>query len=149
MATELNYVIGPYIEIIGKHTKSISKVRRVCPEHSKFEATGNFCRICGAALENLSTIQERPISLQQFIWEKFEDDDSLFACDDINVILPNHRPPGKISLDRLTDLTNCQEIITKQLDWFRQKYENHIKVIEETFGSDKAILKWGITSYSC
>jgi hypothetical protein len=37
--------------------------------------------------------------------------------------------------------------IIKQLDWFRQKYENHIKVIEETFGSDKAILKWGITSY--
>jgi hypothetical protein len=63
------------------------------------------------------------------------------------VILPNHRPPGKISFDGFTDLTNCQETIIKQLDWFRQKYENHIKVIEETFGSDKAILKWGITSY--
>lgn len=150
MGMDLSTIIGPYIEIKGKHTKSITKVKRVCPKHPKTETNNKFCGICGTEIQSVEYKDVKPVIMQHFIWDKFNDDDDFFSPEGLNhIILPNKSVPGKVRTtdEGAVDLTNCHEIMTKQINWFVNSYADHIKIFKDNFGDENVLIKWGIVSY--
>ena len=149
----LSVTIGPYIEVIGKLTKTEIKVKRVCPNHSNQKNdNAKFCPTCGTEIQNVDYTETKVLTPYRVLWSDERFEDSVYSPEGMEeIFLPNESVPKKIQIDSYyggsVDLTSVEEIKSDQLKWMQETYSEEINFLIENFGKDKVFVKWGVVSY--
>jgi hypothetical protein len=153
MGMSMHVTIGPYVEVIGKLTKTEIKVKRVCPNHpNQKNDNAKFCPSCGTEIQNVDYTETKVLSPLEVLWNEERFEDSIYSPEGMEeIFLPNKSVPKKIKIDSdyggSVDLTSSDEIKDNQLKWMQETYSEEINFLIENFGKDKVFVKWGVVSY--
>lgn len=153
MGMDLSTTIGPYIEISGKREMTVIKIKRLCPNHPNKEQDGKFCSHCGAEVQNVEVPKVEKLYPYSVI-HKVNEDAELWTPEGMDdIIIPNKTPPQKIRIDDqdndVVDLTetNLDNVKSAQIEWFKNKFQPAIDILQTTFGLENVHVKWGFVSY--
>ena len=153
MGMRLSVTIGPYVEVIGKLTKTEIKVKRVCPNHpNQKNDNSKFCPTCGTEIQNVDYTETKVLTPSRVLWSNERFEDSIYSPEGMEeIFLPNKSVPKKIKIDSdyggTVDLSSVDEIKDNQLKWMQETYSEEIDFLIENFGKDKVFVKWGVVSY--
>lgn len=153
MGMRLSVTIGPYVEVIGKLTKTKIKVKRVCPNHpNQKNDNAKFCPACGTEIQNVDYTETKVLTPSRVLWSDERFEDSIYSPEGMEeIFLPNKSVPKKIKIDSdyggTVDLSSVDEIKDNQLKWMQETYSEEINFLIENFGKDKVSVKWGVVSY--
>ena len=148
MGTYTNIHLGPYLEI-NKHKKQDvfdniwSCTNKKCVNHKK-ELYDKFCGECGS--KNYIKVVTRkeeiyPINLldRNGIADELVDTNNKKN----HVLVSNHTAPFERNTDNTPiDLTDIK--INDELYWFVNHHAEAIEILNECFGKDNVVLKWGL-----
>ena len=149
----LSVTIGPYVQVIGKITKTEIKVKRVCPNHpNQKNDNAKFCPTCGTEIQNVDYTETKVLTPSRVLWSDERFEDSIYSPGGMEeIFLPNKSVPKKIKIDSdyggTVDLSSVDVIKSDQLKWMQETYSEEINFLIENFGKDKVSVKWGVVSY--
>ena len=156
MSSNLSTHIGPYLEVIGTKEKIVIKIKRECPKHPHLkQSDSKFCKECGEVIPLIEFPETKKLTPKQVYFNSpvYKDDVFYFPqCiqNEDSFFLPNHKVPGNIDIDEeggVVELTNASEMIKKQMEWFKTKYQKIIQFLMDEFGYTNVRVKWGIISF--
>lgn len=153
MGVHISIQLTPYINIKKIKSIDIPKVKRVCPNHSTFKARDEkFCPTCGAEIINQEYTVSEPLQPYKVFQAAGLEEDTLYSVEYLDSILkPNHRPPNHIEIEEensgAINLIDKQDLINQQINWFKEKYAQYIKVLEEAYGTENIEVCWGLLHY--
>lgn len=151
MGYDRSVQIGPYLEVKGKIEKNVAKVKRVCPNHKSRQTKDKFCSLCGTLVENVDFNEVETITPKQLLRSESENSDDLYSPEGMSVFISNLNPPNNISVDYYDydsiDLSDKAEVMSIQLDWFKSKFSEEIKLFVDNFGKENVKVCWGVLVY--
>jgi hypothetical protein len=153
MGMSMHVTIGPYLEVIGKITKTEIKVKRVCPNHpNQKNDNAKFCPSCGTEIQNVEYNENETLTPSEVLWDDQRFEDSLYTPEGFSdIFLPNKSVPKQIRINSdyggTVDLSSVDVIKSDQLKWMQETYSEEINFLIENFGKDKVFVKWGVVSY--
>lgn len=157
MGSHMQVVLGPYLQVKSK--KDIVNQEQVltcsdtnCKNHQKnIQIKSKFCPDCGAgtSIKEYSIVYKASAdSVASDEYELFED--KLYSPEyQDNILIPNQYSPSKIRIDSDgSGAINLMEVdFQKDIDWFKNKYQEQIERIIEVFGKSEVEIKFGIVYY--
>jgi len=151
----LRIMLSPFIEIKGGNKKiEIPKVKRLCLKHPKSKQENNkFCSECGSEIVSQDYFITEEYSAMDVLnnWDHYVVDRLCSIEYKSNILLPNKYPPNDINVDEEScdfhNLLDKQEIITKQVEWFKKVYEDEIVYLKSQFGEENVVVGWGLIHY--
>lgn len=151
MGADLSIKIGPYIKVKGKKTKTVTKIKRECPNHKRANNEKNkFCFECGSEVKNVEYQREISV-LPLSVLSKYED--RVFIPEGMeNIVVPNINAPGHIKFDPeygsdFVNLLDKKDIIEKQTNWVEEEYSKEIQSLKDEFGESNVEICWGVLGY--
>ena len=154
MGLNLAITLTPYIKIKKIRSIDIPKVKRVCPNHLTFKAKKDekFCPNCGAEIIN-QEYTESELLRPYIVFQTAElEEDYLISISYLDgVLYPNHNPPNYIEIEEERsgeiNLLDKQDLINKQIQWFKEKYSEYIKALEKAYDAENIEICWGLIHY--
>lgn len=144
--------LTPYLKIKKIKMIDILKIKRICPNHPNFNTKDHkFCPNCGTEIINKNYTEKEELSPYKVFEAAGLEEDNLFLNGYDNILMPNHTPPNKIRIDEDSNgeinLNGKQELIDTQILWFKEKYRDYIKALEDAYGSENIEICWGLLHY--
>jgi len=149
MGTYQTLTIGPYIQILGKLKKSVTKIKRKCPNHPKIkQPNAKFCRECATMIENFEYEEMEDINIYNILFEADVDEDDLNSPPFIrDILVSNEHVPGALNIEEgggVTELKNIAETSAKQIIWFKERHNDAIVALENEFGPENIEVRYGL-----
>jgi hypothetical protein len=158
MGTSYSVYIGPYIEVMCDITKSVEKVKRVCPNHINLNQGNNkYCSECGSLIIDEDYVDMVEISVGDFLYghhPQFEDDLHIInIMGESRIIIPNDEVPYSYDIPDSyygggsLELKDVDYVSTNQKLWILKEFKVYIETLIGELGENNVQVKWGYVGY--
>lgn len=154
MGSSIQLELAPYIKVRKSKIIEVPKIKKICSKcHPNFNAKDEkFCPNCGSEIVSYEYSVAQELRPYMIFRNANLDEESLVSIQWLeNVLLSREYPPDAYLVEERqsgeTNLLGQQDVMIKQIAWFKEKYEKHIDVLIEAYGAENVTICWGLIRY--